>query len=191
MSARSDCTVHIVDDDDSSRAALARLLKVTGFPVRTFASAEAFMLAEPDPGPRCLLLDLEMPGIDGLALQQALRGDGASVPIVFISAYRDIPRAVRAMKGGAVEFLLKPLDTTALLAALDHAAALAAAAVPLSTREETVLRGILAGRLNKQIAADLSLSERTIKLCRSGLMTKLGARSLADLVQRGGDLVQR
>jgi len=186
VSARSGQIVNIVDDDGSTRGALARLLTAAGFTVRSYASAGAFLTADPDPRPACLLLDLEMPGVDGLALQQTLRRIGGTMPTLFMSGYCDIPRTVTAIKNGAVEFLVKPIESAELLNALDNAFAQAdPGPVPLNDREQAVLRGIVAGRLNKEIAAELGLSERTIKSCRADLMHKLGARSLADLLRRG------
>ena len=191
--------IHIVDDDDSVRVALGRLLERAGYVVKAYVSAGDFLVAESDDSPGCMLLDLELPGPSGLELQQALRRRGELMPIVFISAYGDVPRTVRAIKGGASDFLVKPIDARTLLAAVESALAVVAArphqqppvgeVATLSEREFVVLRGILAGRLNKQLAGDLDLSERTIKSCRAKLMHKLGARSLADLVRLGAPLL--
>jgi FixJ family two-component response regulator len=159
-----------------------------------YASAGDFLVAELDDSPGCMLLDLQLPGPSGLALQDALRRRGDPMPIVFISAYGDIPQTVRVMRGGARDFLVKPFDAQTLLAAIESALAAVAThaghegevrerAAALSQRELVVLRGIVAGRLNKQLAADLALSERTIKSCRAEVMRKLGAHSLADLVR--------
>jgi len=190
----TETVIHVVDDDSAMRTALKRLLSQAGYAVKEYASAGEFLVADPDPSPGCLLLDLELPGPGGLELQRALQRLGRVMPIVFISAHSDIPRTVMAIKGGAFDFLLKPIDARTLFAALDNALASAADTsspaksaktvdVPdLSAREQVVLRGIMAGRLNKQIAADLALSERTIKSCRADLMRKLHARSFADLV---------
>jgi FixJ family two-component response regulator len=198
----SEAVVHVVDDDESMRSALARLLRHAGYAVRTYTSAGDFLVAEPDPRPGCLLLDLELPGPSGLALQDTLRRRGEALPIVFISAYQDIPRTVLAIKGGASDFLVKPVDGAKLLAAVESALAVAAAqahaeprpdsgAAALTQRELVVLRGILAGRLNKQIAGELALSERTIKSCRAGLMRKLNARSLLELARVAAPLLER
>jgi FixJ family two-component response regulator len=185
--------IHVVDDDESMRVALARLLASSGYVVKGYSSAGEFLVAEPDPRPACLLLDLELPGPSGLDLQRAMLRQGNPMPTVFISAHADVPHAVLAMKGGASDFLVKPLDGQQLLAAIESAlaavprtgesAAPAPADAALSEREAIVLRGILAGRLNKQIAGDLGLSERTIKSCRAEVMRKLGAHSLAELVR--------
>jgi len=189
--------IHIVDDDASMRNALRRLLEHAGYAVRTYASAGDFLIAEADARPGCMLLDLQMPGPSGLELQEALRRHHNAMPIVFISAHADVPQTVRAIKGGASDFLVKPVDSHQLLAAIESA--LAGAEVPehaqaeaasLSERELTVLRGILAGRLNKQIAFELHLSERTIKSCRAAVMRKLGARSLAELMRVGMPLIR-
>ena len=184
--------IHIVDDDASMRNALRRLLEHAGYAVRTYASAGDFLIAEADARPGCMLLDLQMPGPSGLELQEALRRQHNAMPIVFISAHADVPQTVRAIKGGASDFLVKPFDSHQLLAAIESALACAdtpahapAEAASLSERELTVLRGILAGRLNKQIAFELHLSERTIKSCRADVMRKLGARSLAELMRVG------
>ena len=188
--------IHIVDDDASMRTALARLLEQAGYAVRGYASAGDFLVTEPDTRAGCMLLDLELPGPSGLDLQQAMRRQGSPMPIVFISAHTDVPHTVRAIKGGASDFLVKPVDSTQLLAAIESALAGAAAspqahgeAPALNERELIVLRDILAGRLNKQIAFDLHLSERTIKGCRADVMRKLGARSLAELVRLGTPLI--
>jgi len=184
--------IHIVDDDPSMCTALTRLLQHAGYEVRSYGSAGEFLVEAPDPRPGCMLLDLQLPGPSGIELQQALRRQHNAMPIVFISAHADVPRTVRAIKDGASDFLVKPVDAQQLLAAIESALAGAAVSpqnsavstsVQLNARELTVLRGVLAGRLNKQLAYDLHLSERTIKSCRAEVMRKLGARSLADLVR--------
>jgi FixJ family two-component response regulator len=194
-SASGEPLIHIVDDEESVRVALRRLLRHAGYAVETYASAGEFLVAElDDERHACVLLDLELQGPDGLALQQALRRRGDAIPIVFMSAYGDIPRSVRAIKSGASDFLEKPIEARTLLAAVESALSVAGAAAPpeaptplsiagLSQREQVVLRGIVAGRLNKQLATDLGLSERTIKSCRAAVMRKFGARSLAELVR--------
>jgi FixJ family two-component response regulator len=186
--------IHLVDDDESMRTALGRLLGAAGYAVRHYRSAGDFLLAEPDGAPGCLLLDVQMPGPSGLELQQALRRRGSPLPVVFLTGHGDIPSTVQAIKAGASDFLCKPVEAQTLLAAIETALALGASADPaldrsaarvaLTDREVTVLRGVVQGRLNKQIGAELDLSERTIKTCRADLMRKLGARSLADLVRR-------
>ncbi|SAL28931.1 two component LuxR family transcriptional regulator [Caballeronia arvi] len=195
MIDHAEAVIHIVDDDEAMRTALSRLLKHAGYTVQVYVSAGDFLVAEPNPLPGCLLLDVELPGPSGLDLQHALQRRETPVPIIFISAYQDIPRTVLAIKAGASDFLLKPIDSQALLAAIESALAAHDGAavehatplqshVSLSEREQVVLGGIIAGRLNKQIAADLDLSERTIKSCRAELMRKFDAHSLAELVRR-------
>jgi FixJ family two-component response regulator len=190
-----EAVIHVVDDDASMRAALTRLLTHAGYFVRSYSSAGEFLVAEPDMLPGCLVLDLELHGPGGLELQHALQRQGNAMPVVFISAHRDIPSTVQAIKSGAHDFLLKPIDSHSLLAAIESALSLATISespregdavprmAPLSAREQAVWRGVVAGRLNKQIAAELALSERTIKTCRAELMRKLNARSLAELVR--------
>ncbi|MFB9128651.1 response regulator transcription factor [Paraburkholderia dipogonis] len=202
MSEHADAVIHVVDDDPAIRTALTRLLTRAGFTVKAYPAAGDFLVAAPDASPACLLLDLEMPGPGGLDLQRALRRLGNEVPIVFISAHQDIPKTVMAIKAGASDFLLKPIDSQALLASIETALAAATPtsspalasdqppATALSSREQVVLRGIVAGRLNKQIAAELAVSERTVKTCRADLMHKLNAHSLAELVIRAEPLVR-
>jgi FixJ family two-component response regulator len=202
MNAERPPVIHILDDEESLRVSLARLLEQAGYAVRSHASAGDFLLAEPDDGPACLLLDLALPGgPSGLDLQEALRRRGRTIPIVFMSAYGDVPHTVRAIKGGATDFLVKPIDAQTLLAAIESALAVVAPpaaghaphagrpAPALTERERVVLRGIAAGRLNKQLAADLQLSERTIKSCRAEVMRKLGARSFAELMRLAAPLL--
>lgn len=200
MSEANPPVIRIVDDDESMRTALGRLLTLAGYEIRSYASAGDFLLADPDATPGCLLLDVHMPGPSGLELQEALRRRGTQLPVVFLSGHGDVPSTVRAMKAGASDFLCKPVDRQTLLAAIETALASPAhrvlpassgppASVSLTEREITVLRSVIAGRLNKQIAADMDLSERTIKSCRADLMRKLGAGSLAELVRRAVPLL--
>jgi FixJ family two-component response regulator len=183
--------IHVVEDDASMRTALRRLLTSAGYPVRDYASVGEFLVSEPSGWTGCLLLDLVLGGPSGLELQQALLRRANPLPVVFMSAHADVPQTVQAIKAGAVDFLVKPFGREALLAALDAALGTitvteeppdCARAVSLGERERHVLRGIAAGRRNKQIAAELGLSERTIKSCRAGLMRKFGAESLAELL---------
>ena len=201
MSSDPEPLIHVVDDDDSMRRALTRVLVRSGYAVKGYASAGEFLVAEPDERPGCLLLDLEMPGPSGLELQQALRRRGSRLPIVFMSAYGDVPRTVRAIKGGASDFLVKPIGAQTLLGAIESALSVDASQLAcepqpgapvaaLSERESVVLRSIVAGKLNKQIGFDLGLSERTIKTCRAELMRKLGARSLVELVRVATPLLE-
>jgi len=190
-------TVHIVDDDDSMRAALARLLSAAGYATRGYASAGDFLIRAGDAPSGCLVLDLHMPGPDGLALQAALRQRGLTLPTVFLSGRGDIASSVRALKGGASDFLTKPVQADLLLAAIrgaldtdaPHRAErecqrlLEQRYATLSERERTVLQQVVRGVLTKQIAYDLGLSERTVKSCRAALMDKMGVASLPDLVR--------
>lgn len=202
MSDQAEAVIHVVDDDDSLRTALMRLLDYAGYATRGYASAGEFLVSEPGVSRGCLLVDLELPGPSGLDLQLALQRMGNPMPIVFISAYHDIPRTVMAIKAGASDFLLKPVDAQKLLATIESALATVCDepfaeepsplidAAGLNIRERTVLRGLVAGRLNKQIAAELDLSERTIKSCRADLMRKLHAHSFADLVRLAAPIVR-
>lgn len=194
MSDHAEAVIHVVDDDEAMRTALSRLFRHSGYRVRGYASAGEFLVADPDALPGCLVLDLELPGPGGLELQHALQRRGDVMPIIFISAHQDIPKTVLAIKAGASDFLLKPIDAQALLAATESALATHAVnvrpqdssppfSVELTERERIVLEGIVAGKLNKQIAAELALSERTIKSCRADLMRKFDAHSLAQLIR--------
>jgi FixJ family two-component response regulator len=194
--------VHVVDDDPSMRTALARLLSAAGYRVCTHADAGAFLIAAGDAPEGCLVLDLHMPGPDGLALYEALRRRGMDVPTVFLTGRGDIPSSVRALKAGASDFLTKPVDADRLLEAVRSALAadaprraererrrlLAKRFESLDARERTVLRRVLQGALTKQIADELRLSERTVKSCRAAMMRKLAAGSLQELVRIAADL---
>jgi FixJ family two-component response regulator len=188
--------VHIVDDDDSMRVALARLLSAAGYEARTYASAGDFLIAADEPPSGCLLLDLHMPGPDGLALQEVLRRRGHDLPTVFLSGRGDIASSVRALKAGASDFLTKPVQAGVLLeavrAALDADAPRRAEReerrlllqrhAALNERERAVLRQVVQGALTRQIADALGVSERTVKACRAAVMEKMGARTLQELV---------
>jgi FixJ family two-component response regulator len=189
--------VFLVDDDPSVLRALSRLLRTAGYGARTFHSSREF-LADHDPAvPGCLVLDLAMPGLNGLELQEALAASGSQRPIVFVSGHGDVSSSVQAMKAGAVDFLTKPVSEENLLAAVGRAIArdrrmrqawaelqaIGARLATLTPREREVLEHVVAGRLNKQIAADLGTVEKTIKVHRSRMMEKMGVRSLADLVR--------
>jgi FixJ family two-component response regulator len=194
--------VHIVDDDDSMRAALVRLLSAAGYEARGYASAGDFLIAADEPPSGCLLLDLHMPGPDGLALQEVLRRRGHSVPTVFLSGRGDIASSVRALKAGASDFLTKPVQAGVLLdavrTALEADAPLRAEReqrrlllqrhATLSERERVVMRQVVQGALTRQIAEDLGVSERTVKACRADVMQKMGARSLPELVRLAAQL---
>jgi two-component system response regulator FixJ len=188
--------VHVIDDDASFRVALARLLKVAGYTVRTFASAAEF-LAQLGDEAGCVITDLHMPGMDGLELQQALKRGRNGLPVIFLSGVGDIPTSVRAMRQGAEDFLTKRAPKAELLAAVERAIALdsrqraeqarrcelRARFDTLIGRELIVLRHVVDGRLNKQIAADLGISERMVKLHRTAITTKLQVRSVAELTR--------
>lgn len=197
QNGNSEFTVFIVDDDETVLRALSRLLSACGYDVKTFSSSETF-LAESDPAiPGCAILDVLMPGLDGLRLQAALNDSGIERPVIFISGYGDVPMSVQAMKAGAVDFLTKPIDDDVLLAAIAVAAEregrtqqkrielghTRANLARLTARETEVLGHVIAGRLNKQIAGDLGTVEKTIKVHRGRIMQKLGVRTIVDLVR--------
>jgi FixJ family two-component response regulator len=189
--------VFLVDDDPGVLTALARVLREEGWHVKTFASAEAFLSSHRDPAcGGCLVLDVSMPGLDGLDLQRRLIETGDSLPIVFVTAHGDIPTSVRAMKGGAVDFLTKPVRAAALAAAVRaaierHASertsraemdALRQRAATLTPRERKVLAALAAGKLNKQIAADLGIVEQTVKFHRANIMERMQVKTVAELM---------
>jgi FixJ family two-component response regulator len=195
-------TIHIVDDDDSFRRAVSRLLQAAGFAVQRYASAGEFLLARADEQPGCVVLDVSMPGLDGLELQAALAKEGASLPMVFVTGHGDIPMSVRAMKTGAVDFLTKPVKKEALLQAVQAALARdaerrtareqflkrRAGIESLTPREREVFDLVTAGKLNKQIAAELGTAERTVKAHRANIMEKMQVESLAELVHIAAEL---
>jgi FixJ family two-component response regulator len=195
MSAGS--TVFVVDDDPAVLKAIARLLTASGRQVQAYASPLEFLERHDRSAPGCLVLDLAMPGRNGLELQRALAAEGDERAVVFITGQGDIPTSVEAMKAGAVDFLTKPFDAERLLAAVDAAIekdALARRArserrtieqrlATLTLRERQVLEHVVAGRLNKHIAADLGTVEKTVKVHRGRLMRKMGAVSLIELVR--------
>ena len=190
-------TVHIVDDDESVRSALSRLFRSTGHPVRAFDSAHDYLDEVSPEEPGCVVLDIRMPGMDGLTLQERMSERGFHTPIVFVSGHGDVPLTVRAMKHGAVDFLEKPCEDEDLLDAVDRAIALDAelrerrgsnarfrrALEDLTSREYEVMTHVIAGRLNKVIARTLHVSEKTVKVHRGRVMKKLEASSLAELVR--------
>lgn len=187
----------IVDDDASVLQSLRRLLSLHGYTVETFLSASEFLESLVQGEPELLLLDLDMPSLDGLSLQATLEGLGVRIPIVFLSGHGEVSTSVRALKAGALDFLEKPVKEGALIAALDRAAesarqlrarrALVAdlqeRARTLTQREREVFRWVVSGRLNKQTAAILGTREKTIKVHRARVMTKMRADSVADLVR--------
>jgi RNA polymerase sigma factor (sigma-70 family) len=189
--------VHVVDDDDSLRKAVTRLLHAAGYDVRAYSSAGDFALASRENNRRgCVLLDVRMPGPSGLDLQEALAKEDEPLPVIFLTAHGDVPTSVRAMKAGAVDFLTKPIKRDALLSAVRTALArdlrshtsheqrrdLRIRFAKLTPRERNVFELVVAGRLNKQIAAELGMAERTVKAHRAQVMAKMQATSLAELV---------
>ena len=197
--------VHVVDDDEAMRVGLSRLLSAAGYTTRCYASAGDFLVTAPDERHGCMVLDLQLPGPDGLALQEVLQRDGGVMPIVFLSGRADIGSSVRALKAGASDFLTKPVQGEVLLEAVARALADAAprhAALErrreharrhatLSERERNVLQAVVQGRLTRQIADELGVSERTIKACRAEVMHKLGVTNLPDLVRLEVELPQQ
>ncbi len=189
--------IFLVDDDPGVLKALSRMLDAKGYEVRAFASPAEF-LEQHDPSiPGCAIFDVSMPGLDGIELQAALKVRGVERPIIFITGVGDIPVSVQAMKAGAIDFLTKPVKSQQLLGAIAVAAEKEAQALQhrseltelngriakLTPREREVLTHVIAGQLNKQIAADLGTVEKTIKLHRGRMMRKMAVRSVADLIR--------
>jgi FixJ family two-component response regulator len=189
--------IHVVDDDAGMRTGLCRLLEAAGYEARAHASAGDFLLADPADAPGCVLLDLRLPGPSGLELQQALAKRGDPLPVIFLTGHGDIPTSVKALKAGASDFLTKPVARETLLAAVERALAEDAARraerddlralreryETLTPREREVFAHVSAGRLNKQIAGDIGVAERTVKAHRAQVMEKMQVRSLAELVR--------
>ena len=189
--------VHLVDDDASVLTALARLLRASGLAVRTYVSAQDFLAGRDDDTPGCVVADLRMPDVDGLALQDALGRTRHPLPLLFLTGHGDIASTVRAMRGGAEDFVEKSAPCGELLDAVgralarngrerearDRLAALHARFATLTAREREVLSQVVEGRLNKQIAGELGISERTVKVQRKSIMTKVGVRSVAALTR--------
>jgi FixJ family two-component response regulator len=194
--------IRVVDDDLSFSTAVTRLLRAAKYEVRGYASAAEFLDADPCTEPGCILLDLRMPRVSGLDLQQALARLEARLPIIFLTGHGDIPASVRAMKAGAVDFLTKPVQEGPLFEALQKAlekdalerrqrrelAEIADRAENLTPREYQVFSLVITGMLNKQIADRLTTTEKTIKVHRGRVMAKMNAASLADLVRMAGRL---
>jgi FixJ family two-component response regulator len=190
-------TVLIVDDAPEIRASLSRLLAAAGYPLRAFESAESFLEQHDVDVPGCLLLDIGLPGLSGTELQRALAGSANPLPIVFLTGAGDIQTGVHAMKEGAVDFLTKPIDCARLFAAVDQAfqcdaeqrvqvkilRAIHQRLDTLTPREREVLTYVVQGHLNKQIAAEMGTGEKTIKVHRARMMSKMAVRSVPELVQ--------
>lgn len=198
-------TVFIVDDDQSVRTALARLMRSAGLHAETFASAKEFLEREHPDGPGCMVLDLSMPGSTGLDLQQDMAAAEIDLPIVFLTGHGNVPSSVKALKSGAVDFLEKPVDEDRLLSAIqdaieqdirtrrdrDKLSEIQGRVARLTRRERQVFRLVVQGKLNKQAAAELGMSEKTVKVHRARVMQKMEADSLAELVrvaERAGEL---
>ena len=194
--------VHVVDDDRAFRTAMGRLLAAAGHAPRLHDSPAAFLATDVSENPACLLLDLRMPGESGLDLQSTLNERRILHPVIFLSGHGDIPSTVRAMRGGALDFLTKPVSRRELLEAIDralqrdldrvrgqeHLAEIRARYAALTPRERQVMSGVVAGRLNKQICYALEAAERTIKTHRSRVMVKMKVRSVAELVRLAEEL---
>jgi FixJ family two-component response regulator len=189
--------VFVIDDDDSVRRALQRLIRSVGLRVELFGSAREFLERDRPNIPSCMILDIRLPGMSGLDFQRRLAEAKIHIPIIFITGHGDIPMTVRAMKAGAVEFLTKPFNDQDLLDAIQHAleqdrvrrqqeaeiAILRERFESLTPREQEILPRVVSGLLNKQIAGEIGTTEATVKVHRSQLMRKMGAESVADLVR--------
>lgn len=189
-------TIHVVDDDESFHEAITRLLRAAGYKVQNHTDVGHFLLAQFDGAPGCILLDIQMPGFNGLDLQEALVRRPETLPIIILSGYGDVPSTVRAMKAGAIDFLTKPVERNALLNAINNALAhdarerasrkllahLRARYDSLTAREREVFSRVIAGKMNKEIAGELNAAERTIKAHRARVMKKMHAGSVAELV---------
>jgi FixJ family two-component response regulator len=195
-------TVFVVDDDISVRESVESLIQSAGWEPEVYASAQEFLSRPRALGPSCLILDVNLPDLNGLELQTRVVADRTDLPIIFITGYGDVPMTVRAMKGGAVEFLTKPFEDSALLAAIEQAIERSRAALDLeqglrvlrarhaklSRREREVMSLVVSGLLNKEIGSELGISEITVKAHRGKVMRKMEAQSLAELVTMSAEL---
>lgn len=189
--------IHIVDDEEAIRRSASFMLKTSGFNVQTWSSGVAFLKEIRAVEEGCILLDVRMPGMDGLEVQQALAADGIGMPVIVLTGHGDIGTAVRAMKAGAVDFLEKPFEKAKLIDAIeagfaqlddkasraDRSLSASTAISALTDRERDVLEGLAQGLPNKTIAYDLGISPRTVEVHRANLMNKLGVRSLSDALR--------
>lgn len=190
-------TIHIIDDDAAMRDSLAFLLDVNGYAAKAFETADDFLKDEAGRTSNCVISDIRMPGMNGIELVRKLRSEGAACPVILITGHGDVALAVEAMKAGAADFIEKPFDDAALLEAIRTALAARPATAAddsarkdaearlaeLSPRERDVLRGLVAGKINKVIAHELGISPRTVEVYRANLMAKTGARSMSELMR--------
>lgn len=197
MSGDEQSLVHLVDDDEAIRRSVGFMLKTSGFHVRTYESGVDLLKSIPNLEPGCILLDIRMPGMDGLEVQKALSDKGVTLPVIIMTGHGDVSLAVEAMKAGAVDFIEKPFEKAVLLGAIeqgveklkksaasrDRANQAAVRLQALTPRERDVLEGLAKGLPNKTIAYDLGISPRTVEIHRANLMTKLGVRSLSEALR--------
>lgn len=196
-SERPDAIVYVIDDDQGARDSLEFLLDCAGIRVRSFASADAFLLAWPPLSGACIVTDVRMPGTSGMELTEELKRRGATAPVVMITGHADVPLAIQAMKAGVSDFIEKPFDDELLLSAIRRAVAEQAEGqvaqaerqavldriATLSSREHQVMDALVAGSANKVIASDLGISARTVEVYRANVMLKMQAKTLSDLVR--------
>lgn len=193
----TDKQVYVVDDDEAIRRSLSFMLRTSGHKVEQFTCGEDFLKVAAKLAPGCVLLDIRMPGLDGLEVQQAMAGEGVALPVVIMTGHGDVNLAVRAMKAGAIDFIEKPFEKATLMSALDQGFArlgeedvrklraqeAATRLEVLTPRERDVLKGLVEGLPNKTIAYDLGISPRTVEIHRANLMTKLNVKSLSEALR--------